>query len=221
MTSFPAAARRVRDDALPPRARLLALRECTLNFAPYGFRATWHHLVVNARIPRRLEDDLDSLHRAVDELEEARALWRTRTATYPNRRRHEKSAGRRVPPQADRWQGNPVHLDCPDFEHHPTDRLATVIRRVITAHESGTDPTTTCLACDQPLKGTHRPCPTCGIRPSGAPRAHLPPAVALRAAERWNAVWRRELPAPDATPGSTPKAGPAPPRDAGPAGGAR
>ncbi|HET9138518.1 hypothetical protein, partial [Actinophytocola sp.] len=55
MTSFPA-----------------ALRECVLCFGPYGFRATWHHLVVNAGIPRRLEDDPESLVRAVAELAEAR-----------------------------------------------------------------------------------------------------------------------------------------------------
>ncbi|MEU4218416.1 hypothetical protein [Actinoplanes sp. NPDC026623] len=57
MTSFPAQAQRVRDRGLPLRDRLLALRECVVHFGPYGFRATWHHLMVGAGVPRRLEDD--------------------------------------------------------------------------------------------------------------------------------------------------------------------
>ncbi|MFE9747116.1 hypothetical protein ACFYOT_19620 [Saccharothrix saharensis] len=192
MTSFPAAARRVRNDALTPRDRLLALRECTLNFAPYGFRATWHHLVVNARIPQQLEDDLDSLHRAVEELEEARAVWRGRTADFAERRRREKAAGRRVPSRADRWLGGGVHLRCPDFERHPGDRLSTVVRRVIAAREAGVDPTTTCLACGRAVKSANKRCPDCGVLPEdAAPR--LPARwAAVEAAERWNRTWRRE-----------------------------
>ncbi|MBB5803331.1 hypothetical protein F4560_003099 [Saccharothrix ecbatanensis] len=192
MTSFPAAARRVRDDALTPRNRLLALRECALNFAPYGFRATWHHLVVNARIPHRLEDDLDSLHRAVDELEEARAVWRGRAADFAERRRREKAAGRRVPSRADQWLGNGVHLRCPDFEQHPSDRLIMVVRRVIAAHESGVNPATACLACASALKGANKRCPDCGVLPENAAPRLLARWTAVEAAERWNRTWRRE-----------------------------
>ncbi|MEV8442458.1 hypothetical protein AB0425_34210 [Actinosynnema sp. NPDC051121] len=192
MTSFPAAARRVRDDALTPRARLLSLRECALHFAPYGFRATWHHLVANARIPQQLEDDLDSLRRAVDELEEARAVWRERAVAFEERRRRDKAAGRRVPRRADRAFGGAIHLHCPDFEQHPTDRLVTVVRRVVAAYDSGADPIVTCIACGWALKGENRPCPGCGVLPQGGKRGHRPPWLAIGAAERWNKTWRRE-----------------------------
>jgi hypothetical protein len=89
VTSFPAAARRVRAEDLPIRDRFLALRECALCFGPYGFRATWHHLMVSARVPQRLEADVDSLVRAVRELEEARGLWLEWTRAYEERRRQE------------------------------------------------------------------------------------------------------------------------------------
>jgi hypothetical protein len=61
-----------------------------LHFAPYGFRATWHHLVVSAGLPVWLHDDSDSLVRAVDELEQARGVWMVEAADYETRRRREK-----------------------------------------------------------------------------------------------------------------------------------
>lgn len=57
------------------RARLAALRTCLVSFAPYGFRATYHHLCRSARIPADLESDPASLVRAVEELHAARRLW--------------------------------------------------------------------------------------------------------------------------------------------------
>lgn len=74
--------------------------KCTLRFAPYGFRATFHHLVDSARISRRLQDDPQALERAVAELEEGRQVWVEHSRAYAARRRHEKTAGRRtVPPE--------------------------------------------------------------------------------------------------------------------------
>ncbi|XVU20718.1 hypothetical protein ACQPZJ_25960 [Actinoplanes sp. CA-054009] len=110
MSSFPAQAARVRDRSLPPHRRMLALRECVLHFAPYGFRATWHHLLVSARVPVWLDDDPDALVRAVDELEEARNLWRA-------------SAGR-VPPRS--WPA-----EAPSPEAHSTERLIEVVAHLI------------------------------------------------------------------------------------------
>ncbi|GAA3842841.1 hypothetical protein GCM10022226_77040 [Sphaerisporangium flaviroseum] len=83
---------------LPPQDRLLALRECVVHFAPYGFRPTWHHLLVNARIPRRLEDDSASLVRAVAELDEARHLWMECSNAYAARRRQKRKVGGSTPP---------------------------------------------------------------------------------------------------------------------------
>ncbi|HEY1230128.1 MAG TPA: hypothetical protein VGF26_22690, partial [Ramlibacter sp.] len=114
MSSFSAQAARVRDAKLPLRRRLLALRECVLHFAPYGFRATWHHLVVNAGLPVYLEEDADSLVRAVDELEEARRLWLAETYAYQTQRRQEKEAGRRQPRRSEGWHAQLAWLAfCP------------------------------------------------------------------------------------------------------------
>jgi hypothetical protein len=99
---------------------VLALRESVLHFAPYGFRATWHHLVVSAALPVRLEDDPGSLLRAVDELEAARRLWLAEAQTFKARRRQEKAAGRRQPRRDEGWHVSPARLAfCPDPEVHP------------------------------------------------------------------------------------------------------
>ncbi|MEU4576845.1 hypothetical protein [Nonomuraea sp. NPDC023979] len=53
----------------------------------YGFRATWHHLVLAARIPKEVERDPAALARAVDELAAARSLWLPHVAVVPVIRR--------------------------------------------------------------------------------------------------------------------------------------
>ncbi|TYB99556.1 hypothetical protein FXF53_15325 [Micromonospora sp. WP24] len=162
MSSFPAQADRVRDTDLPMRRRLLALRECTLHFSPYGFRATWHHLVVNAGLPVYLEEDPGSLLRALDELEEARQLWLAATQAFITRRRQEKAAGRRQARREDAWHTLPNWLAfCPDPEVHPRERLATVVHRLIVAYGSEAAPSEVCPAC-KALRSS-LPCPSCGV----------------------------------------------------------
>ena len=189
MTSFPAVARRVRDVDLAWRDRLLSLRECVLRFAPYGFRATWHHLLTNADASGRLEDDPLSLLRAMDELEQARLIWLANSEDYATRRRREKAAGQRVPRRADGWHSHAWLIAyCPDFENHPTERLAVVVQRVIAAHESGTDPSVTCRACQRPLS-EDIPCPDCGVDPRDL--SALRPATYPDTAHRWRELWKR------------------------------
>ncbi|WP_410606793.1 hypothetical protein [Amycolatopsis sp. lyj-109] len=189
MTSFPAAARRVHDTRLASEDRLLALRDCVLCFAPYGFRATWHHLIVNARVPRRLDDDPSSLLRAVDEVEQARLVWQVMSEDYVTRRRREKAAGHRIPRPCDNWRSwAGLIAYCPDFEMHPTERLAVVVQRVIDAFDSGVDPQTRCCACGR-LLDADAPCPDCGVDPAG-PSAHRP-GISVRTAYRWREVWHR------------------------------
>lgn len=84
MTSFLTNRAHVHDARLPLRRRHSALRNCITLFAPYGFRATYHHLTLSAAIPRRLEADPDSLVRAVEELFEARVLWLARGRSTPH-----------------------------------------------------------------------------------------------------------------------------------------
>ncbi|GLY76797.1 hypothetical protein Airi01_050640 [Actinoallomurus iriomotensis] len=190
MTSFPAAARRVRDEQEPLRRRLWALRECALRFGPYGFRATWHHLIVRNGIPEHLGADPHSLVRAVDELGEARDLWLPQLIVYERRRRVEK-AMRRVPDPADLPR---LGLYCPDPEVHPGERLSVVIGRVIERWRTGAE---FCAGC----AGPHVPvgiCPTCGVceDPRRLKRAYLPAGHRQDAEERWKAIWQRRLPPP-------------------------
>ncbi|MBF9130235.1 hypothetical protein I0C86_14910 [Plantactinospora sp. S1510] len=191
MTSFPAQARRVRDSALSPQRRLYALRECTLHCAPYGFRATWHHLVVAARIPSRLTDDPDALVRAADELQRTRDVVLHRAQEYAALRHREKAAGRRTPrtpPPWNSWGWSGIAY-CPDPEHHPTGPLVTVVRAVFHRYDAGVDVDRHCLACGTERCRPGRACPTCGVHPDG-------PAARWRASrieERWQRAWRREL----------------------------
>ncbi|MDG4831463.1 hypothetical protein O7627_19380 [Solwaraspora sp. WMMD1047] len=191
MTSFPAQALRVRDSTLSPQCRLYALRECTLHCAPYGFRATWHHLVVAARIPRRLTDDLDALVRAADELQQARDVVLQRAQEYAALRRREKATGRRTPRMALPWNswGWSRIAYCPDPEHHPTGSLATVVEAVLDRHDAGISVERHCLVCGIERHRPGRACKTCGVHPDG-------PAARWRASpveDRWPRVWHREL----------------------------
>ncbi|TDC38695.1 hypothetical protein E1211_06575 [Micromonospora sp. 15K316] len=191
MTSFPLQASRVRDSALPLRRRLHALRECALDCAPYGFRASWHHLVVSARIPRRLEDDPDALVRAVEELQRVRDVVVPRAREYAELRRREKAAGVRVPrtrPPWNSWGGSGIAY-CPDLEHHPTRPIAEVVRGVLDRHAAGIPSATHCLACGIERPRAERACPTCGVHPAGPAAGWYGPS----AAERWWRVGRRDL----------------------------
>ncbi|MGW4689641.1 hypothetical protein ACWEPM_32780 [Streptomyces sp. NPDC004244] len=127
MTSFATHRRRVHDVSRPPHRRLSALRTCLTEFAPYGFRATYHHLTLSAGIPARLEDDPGALVWAVEELHAARELWRAEYAARQVRRTVQKASGVRVPnpPEPAR------RLWCPDPEFHPDEPLHVVMPRIL------------------------------------------------------------------------------------------
>ncbi|MEH1166783.1 hypothetical protein V6V47_15500 [Micromonospora sp. CPCC 205539] len=190
MTSFPAQARRVHDSTRSPQRRLHALRECTLHCAPYGFRATWHHLIVTARIPRRLTDDLDALVRAVDELQAVRDVVLPRAQEYAAERRREKATGRRIPQTSPPWNswGWCQIAYCPEPEHHPTTPLATVVQAVFDRHAAGVSVDTHCLACGTERRLPGRGCPVCGVHADGPAARHH----GILAAERWQRIWHRE-----------------------------
>ncbi|MEU9047203.1 MULTISPECIES: hypothetical protein [unclassified Kitasatospora] len=118
MTSFHTHRARVHDTSLPLYRRHSALRTCLTCFAPYGLRATYHHLTVSARMPRYLETDPDSLLRAVEELHEARELWRARAEEYRAQRRAQKRAGLREPPVTPWWDRYRYRWGSPDTAWH-------------------------------------------------------------------------------------------------------
>ncbi|WP_144122794.1 hypothetical protein [Catellatospora sichuanensis] len=182
MTSFPSAARRVRDHAVPVERRLWALRGCALAFGPYGYRATWHHLLVSARIPRRLDDDPESLVRAVDELEAARLLWRAQEEQH----RRDKAADR-AQAQAQVWRVQLWRLAyCPDPEVHPHEPLPVVVGRLIRAYASGADWSAVCPVCGS-ARSLRQCCPGCGVDPRG-PGVRSPDPTEH---ERWRRIWSR------------------------------
>lgn len=111
MTSFATHRLRVHDAALPAHRRMSALRTCLTEFAPYGFRATFHHLRGSAGIPRDPARDPDALVRAVEELRGARELWLAALRPWQEARRFQKRAGIRVPDPAEppgRVSGRPT-----------------------------------------------------------------------------------------------------------------
>lgn len=183
MSSFPIATRQARDPAVAVHNRLLALRESVARFRPYGFRATWHHLIVSARIPRRLADDPDSLRRAAAELAEAREIWMAHRDAFAERRRLEKSLGRRGPSSTDRWYSWGDRLAyCPDPEVHPRERLAVVVQRVMDAYLSGADFSKSCPVCGCARPATE-PCPRCGVDARG-------PSGWSTTVFRWRQIWQ-------------------------------
>ncbi|MFG2713428.1 hypothetical protein ACGFX2_23115 [Streptomyces goshikiensis] len=82
MTSFLTHRAHVHDTYLPFRRRHSALRICITLFAPYGFRATYHHPHAQRRDPPTAGGGPDVLVRAVEELHEARVLWLARAEEY-------------------------------------------------------------------------------------------------------------------------------------------
>jgi hypothetical protein len=200
MSSFATHRRRVLDESLPPRTRHTNLRSCLVRFAPYGFRATYHHLCLSARIPRRPEADPDSVVRAVEELHRARQLWLADERAYAARRRAEKALGRRQPPRDGSWRrwqrqwGNIAH--CPDPAFHPTEPLPVVVERVLRSSVADAD-ASTCRVCGQRddtvvrADGSlweHVLCARCGV---GLARRRAPRDLRLEAerSSQWKEIW--------------------------------
>lgn len=151
MAGFRALAGQVRNPRLVATQRRTALRKCLERFAPYGHRATWHHLCTRAGIaPQDRDPDPRRLMAALDELEEARAVWLAYEREFAARRRREKHDGIRQPGALDAWHretwGGRDIVPCESPERHPRTSLAEVLRRVIAAMESG-DERAQCPVC--------------------------------------------------------------------------
>ncbi|MER7756171.1 hypothetical protein [Kitasatospora sp. NPDC097643] len=203
MTSFLTHRQRVHDDALPLHRRHSALRTCLTEFAPYGLRATYHHLTLSARMPRRLEADPESLVRAVEELHEARVLRTARAEQYGARRRAEKRAGQRSPTGPSPWWQPDWREPWPNdaWRHdpflHPALDLPGYVRRQNALLDGVELPG--CPACGEtgaPVAlstgdGTAELCPGCArvLRPCpcGRPHSYEPE---LRVG--WSRIWQRE-----------------------------
>ena len=146
MAGFRALAEQVRDPDRAPSQRRQALRRCLERFAPYGHRATWHHLCRRAGIhPDDREPDPDLLVAALEELEEARDVWLAYEEQVAERRRREKHDGIRQPTALDDWHaltwGGRSLLPCKDPTAPPDTRLSEVLHRLIQAMERAASPT--------------------------------------------------------------------------------
>lgn len=145
MAGFRSLARQVRDPRCDPALRRYSLRKCLERFAPYGHRATWHHLCTRHRFgPEDRDADPARWVAALEELEEARAVWLAYERRFAERRRREKHLGLRRPAAVDEWHrrarggiGMPGCLDPGGYAAAP---LGEVLRRLIAALESGPGP---------------------------------------------------------------------------------
>ncbi|WEH32677.1 hypothetical protein PZB75_04345 [Streptomyces sp. AM 4-1-1] len=152
MAGFRSLARQVRDPRGDLALRRYSLRKCLERFAPYGHRATWDHLCARHGFePEDRAPDPARLTSALEELEEARAVWLAYEAGFAERRRREKHDGLRRPGAFDDWHrrtwgGNGV-ARCADPAVHPSEPLADVLRRMIAALE--TEPGTVCPVCER------------------------------------------------------------------------
>lgn len=174
MTSFRTTMTRVLDPAMAPEDRRRALRRCVSLFAPYGFSATWCHLVDSADIPREARKDPDSLVTAVQELAEAKALWVSFVDAETPRRRVEKAAGRRRPhPLAVPVSYGSNLAYCPFPLLRPEGSLPDVVGRVLGAVASRVDWRAVCLACGA-ARPAARTCVQCGVDARG-PRCRADP----------------------------------------------
>ncbi|MBT2510465.1 hypothetical protein J7I98_32365 [Streptomyces sp. ISL-98] len=150
MAGFRSLARQVRDPRCDLALRRYSLRKCLERFAPYGHRATWDHLCSRHRIePEDREPDPARLVAALDELEEARAVWLVYEVEFAKRRKREKHDGLRRPGTFDDWHrrtwGGCGIAWCNDPSVHPAATLGDVLRRLISALES--EPGAVCPVC--------------------------------------------------------------------------
>ncbi|MGR8011447.1 hypothetical protein [Streptomyces hypolithicus] len=141
MAGFRSLARQVRDPQCDLALRRYSLRKCLERFAPYGHRATWAHLCSRHRIePEDRAPDPARLVAALDELEEARAVWLAYEGEFAERRKREKHEGVRRPGSFDDWHrrtwGGFGVAWCDDPAKHPWATLGDVLRRLISALES-------------------------------------------------------------------------------------
>ncbi|GHJ38640.1 hypothetical protein [Streptomyces sp. TS71-3] len=187
MAGFRSLARQVRDPQCDLALRRYSLRKCLERFAPYGHRATWDHLCSRTGMGREdRSPDPSSLVAALDELEEARAVWLAYEAQFAERRKREKHDGLRSPGSVDDWHrltwGGCGVAWCDNPRVHPHEPLAEVLRRLIRGLEH--EPGSVCPVCgDTRLVWrhglAHEPssgpvCTHCGIvvpRPVLTPRA--------------------------------------------------
>ncbi|MFD7612132.1 hypothetical protein [Streptomyces sp. NPDC059828] len=150
MAGFRSLARQVRDPRGDLALRRYSLRKCLERFAPYGHRATWNHLCSRHGIePEDRAPDPARLVAALNELEQARAVWLAYEERFAERRKREKHDGLRRPGSIDDWHrrtwgGNGI-ARCDDPEVHPTDPLDVVLRRLIKA--LGSRPSAVCPVC--------------------------------------------------------------------------
>ncbi|MFJ9828044.1 hypothetical protein ACIRSU_27330 [Streptomyces sp. NPDC101160] len=190
MAGFRSLARQVRDPGSDTALRRYSLRKCLERFAPYGHRATWDHLCRRHGFgPEDREVDPGRLVAALDELEEARAVWLAYEREFAERRRREKHGGLRRPGALDEWHrriwgGNGV-ARCDDPRHHPSAPLPEVVGRLVAALKRG--PGEGCPVCagqriewrsglrDEPWFGPV--CAECGVL---LPRAVLTPRALSR-----------------------------------------
>ncbi|GHF80397.1 hypothetical protein [Streptomyces thermodiastaticus] len=150
MAGFRSLARQVRDPRCDLALRRYSLRKCLERFAPYGHRATWDHLCTHWGFgPEDRSADPARLVAALEELEEARAVWLDYEQQFARRRRQEKHDGLRRPGSRDDWHrmtwGGFGVLWCDDPRVHPSGPLAEVLRRLIAALER--PPGATCPVC--------------------------------------------------------------------------
>ncbi|WP_344070303.1 hypothetical protein [Streptomyces crystallinus] len=192
------------DTGLSVRARHASLRTCVVMFAPYGFRATYHHLCRSAEVPARLEADPEALVRAVEELQTARALWLGDEAAYIARRRREKAAGRRSTRADGSWRdagrgsgGSLVY--CPDPGFHPTDPLPVVVERVLGSRivPGAVERCRACVGENGVVRWfdgreVYELCRVCGVALDSC-EAEPDPVVLRERQERWAGIWKRAL----------------------------
>lgn len=141
MAGFRALAAQVRDTDREVSQRRRALRKCLERFAPYGHQATWHHLCERAGFdPRDRAPDPALLVTALEELEEARAVWLSHEREFARRRKLQKYDGIRQPTAPDDWHthtwGGRALLRL-DPSRVPRVRLAVALRRLIATMEGG------------------------------------------------------------------------------------
>ncbi|MFB0628689.1 hypothetical protein [Streptomyces sp. AB3(2024)] len=147
MAGFRSLAYQVRDARNDRALRRHSLRRCLERFAPYGHRATWWHLCDRHGIaPEDRGADPLRLVAALEELEEARAVWLEYERQFAARRRREKHDGVRRPEWAWGGSGDAV-VRCVDPGVRPEGTLGEVLRRLVKALES--EPGTACPVCGE------------------------------------------------------------------------